>query len=220
MDRPRTSGIILDSYTLLHNRLMGLVQRLADDTDAMVQGKQQGDPGVWALGAIALADTAVEIAINHTVETAFPPHSMMPEHWPVHQFAFEHLGKTRPPLDRLKALTRMQRRSPNWNDEPWASVRDLHTVRNALMHYESRPVRSTDPTVTTFPNAEKLRPIAQRLGTLVLYEGGGTWLEVFLNLTVARWAYETADRATRLLNSKEWRWKVPIPPSDLAAGKE
>src|SRR6266571_1130037 len=203
MERPPTPGIIVNDYTLLHNRLLGLVRQLADSTDAEVQEGQRRDTGVWALGVIALADTAVEIAINYRVEKAFPPGSMMPDYWPVHQFAFERLGKTRPPLERLKALTRMRRETPNWDDEPWASVRDLHTVRNALMHYESGPVRSND--VMTFPNADRLQPIARRLGTLVRYESGGTWLEAFLNPKVARWAYDTADQAVRLLDSDEWQ---------------
>jgi hypothetical protein len=55
---------------------------------------------------------------------------------------------------------------------------------------------------------------------LTLYDTGGTWLDVFLNPKVAKWAYETADFATRLLNSKEWRGNVPIPPSDVVAGEE
>jgi hypothetical protein len=210
-------GIVGYTYTLLHNRLLALVRRLVADTEAAESGTLREDAGVCALGAIVLADAVVEIAMNHVIEKAFPPRSLRPDHWPVHQFAFERLARIRPPLERLKALTEMQRRSPKWDEEPWTSVRDLHAVRNAVMHYESGPVQSTDPKVNTFPRATELQPIARRLGTIARYESGGTWLDAFLNSTVAKWAEQTATATTRVLDSGEWRVYVATGPSDLTA---
>ena len=215
MEQP-PPGIVTYSYTLLHNRLLGLCDDLVGEVEASEQGNAQiHDPGARALGAIVLADTAIEIGINHLTEIAFPPRGMMPTHWPVFQFAFERLHRSLRPYERLKALAAMMRISQAWDEEPWLSLRDLHLIRNALQHYEAAPVRASDPGLKTFPNEERLRPIAQRLGTWSRYETGGTWLEAFLNALVARWAHNTAQEILHTIRADPWRRGIPFPPSDL-----
>ena len=214
---PLSPGIVSYSYTLLHNRLLGLCDDLVVEVEASERGNAQiRDAGARALGAIVLADAAIEIGINHLAETAFPPRGMMPAHWPVHQFAFERLHRSLRPYERLKAVAAMMRLSPAWKAEPWESLRDLHAIRNALQHYEAAPVKASDPGVKTFPNEERLRPVAERFDTWSRYEAGGTWLEVFLNALVARWAHSTAREVLHTIRTGPWARGIPFPPSDLA----
>ena len=214
MDAPPPPGVTAYTYTLLHNRLLGLCDDLAADVEAAERGEVRGaDPGARALGAIILAHAAIDAGVNHLAETAFPPRGMMPAHWPVHAFAFERLHWLNAGR-RLRVLATMLRVPPTWEAEPWvASLRDHRVVRNALQHNQGGPVRASDG-LATFP--DELRVVAKRLGTWARYESGGTWLEAFLNATVARWAHRTAREVLHAIRAEPWRRSVPIPPSDLA----
>ena len=202
------TGYIGYDYTLLHNRLLGLCRRLADEA-----GKDDSrDRGVAALGAIVLADVAAEAAINHLVEVTFPPVDLRkrpePQAW-LHRMAHAHVTQFRPPRQRLKALAELFGLSLSWEaDEPWRSLGDLHELRNALVHYPSTPVKSTSPSTETFPRRRHLEPIARRLGTFSKFEAGGTWLDVFLNEQCARWACDTANAVLKALDSPPWKGRA------------
>ena len=198
-------GITSYSFTLLHNRLIGLVHELADQASS----DSAKDTGVTALAVITLADAVIEMAINATIETTFLPQDIrkgQESHvaWR-HQTAHERLMTLRPPLDRLKKLAGLFALSVDWSaDEPWVSAKELHEVRNSLAHYRSGPVQSSNPKTETFPNRSRLEPIAKKLGTWRKLTDGGTWLEMFLDPTCAQWAYETADGVLRTLESSDW----------------
>jgi len=192
------------SYTLLHNRLMGPCERMVAESE---QAPRPGhDIGTFAFAAIVLADAAIEIAIHHKIETSLPrPEQTPSELVEVIRIARQAILKRLPPLNRLRELGRILNVQGSWETGPWSLVSDLHEVRNALAHYEAGPVISDHPEAITFPRRAQLEPIAKRLGTMARYHTNGVWLEVFLNPVCARWAYTTADKALRELDSKMWQ---------------
>jgi hypothetical protein len=196
-----TLPVVVHSYTLLHNRLYGLCRQLAQQCGGT--GPEAGDIGASALGVIVLADASVEIAIHHRIEKGLPPREIAPPLREVFRITRESLLKRRPPLDRLKELAKILNLTIRWDEEPWLSAGDLHAIRNALAHYESRPVYSTHPETETFPGRTRLLPIAQRIGTADK-RGPGVWLELFLNPTCAAWACDTADKVLKELDSSVW----------------
>jgi len=200
-----TPPVFVHSYSLLHNRLLGLCRQLAQSVEG---GPGIGDIGPTAHGAILVADACVEIAIHHRIETSLPPREIAPPLREVFRITRESLLKRRPPLRRMKELARILGLTIRWDEEPWRSASDLHDVRNALAHYESGPVSSTHPETDTFPRRDQLLPIANRIGTAAMVGAGGSWLELFLNPTCAAWACNTADRVLRELDSSTWNLHV------------
>jgi len=196
-----TLPVFVHSYTLLHNRLFGLCRQLVQQCGGT--GAESRDVGASALGVIVLADASVEIPIHHRIEKGLPPREIAPPLREIFRITRESLLKRRAPLDRLKELAKILNLTIAWDEEPWRSASDLHAIRNALAHYESRPVISNHPDTDTFPGRARLLPIAQRIGTADKLGAAG-WLELFLNQTCANWACDTADRVLRELDSSAW----------------
>lgn len=185
--------------------------------DLVERARQGGDTmGRYALGAILVADAAMEAETNFVIESAFPTRTLPRDRLPVHHFAFERLMALRPASRRLVAFAPMMHIRVDGGALPWRAMSELHKVRNALAHFDGGPVSSSDPETKVFPRVQELRPIAEALGTWTLYEQGGTWLDVFLNATVAQWAAETADAVHQVLNSPEWRRGIPFPPPEYS----
>lgn len=196
-----TPPVFVHSYTLLHNRLLGLCRELEERCG---RGSAGGDSGATALGAVVVADACIEIAIHHRIEKSLPPREIAPPIREVLRITRAALLKRRPPLARLQELGRILGLAVRWDEEPWRSATDLHDIRNALAHFESGPVASTHPEAETFPRRAQLEPIARRIGTLGDTQAVGSWLELFLNPKCAAWACDTADKALRELDSSSW----------------
>ena len=86
--------------------------------------------------------------------------------------------------------------------EPWRSMPELFDLRNALVHYDARPVH------TSFQGnlfeRPKLQALARRLALYSIFERGGTWLDVFLNRPCADWAVATTEAVLQALDSSPW----------------
>ena len=201
----------LFSYTLLHNRLMGYCHLLLKEYEAAGEQETLGvtaggrDPAMKALSVILHADTTVEIAINHRIETCLPSRVIASPLREVFRQVRTAMWRRHPPLERLAELGRILAVEPDWRKaEPWPSVGLLHALRNALAHYEAGPVASNHPEADIFPRRAQLEPLAQRIGTRDRLAHG--WLAAFLNPVCARWSYDTADAALKELGRRGGPW--------------
>jgi hypothetical protein len=194
-------------YTLLHNRLIGFCMRLEKECRAQVEPDSRG---LWisALGVIILADASLEIGIHHKIETSLPPREIADPLRSLFRFVRLSLWKRKPPLGKLEELARILGVSVDWKAEPWRSARDLHTLRNALAHFEADAMSSDHPDAELFPRRSQLEPIAQRIGTADRITNG--WLTAFLNPICATWAYNAADAALRELDERPGPWNVAL----------
>jgi hypothetical protein len=185
------------TYTLLHNRLMGLCHGLLRAYEAAPPTR---DGQMTALSVILLCDCSVEIAIHHRIEQSLPPREIAAPLRQVFRVVRAALLRQRPPVRRLEELGLILNVIVDWTAEPWRSVRDLHDLRNALAHYEASPLSSDHPDSDVFPRRRQLQPLAERLGTAEQITGADGWLGAFLNPVCARWAYDTADTALRQID--------------------
>lgn len=178
---------------------MGYCHGLVKQCTEAVADRQQSS--MAAMSVIILADAAVEIAINHRIETSLPSRVIAFPLRPVFRLVRRTLGRQKPPLKKLQELGQLLGVSVKLDLEPWQSVGQLHLVRNALTHYEAGPLASTHPEADVFPQRAQLEPIAVKLGTLDRTKGEDGWLGAFLNPSCAQWAFDTADRALREIDS-------------------
>jgi len=187
------------SYARLHGDLAYLARRLRDETPPLADPPNRE---ASALGAIILAAAAVETAINHSVERTFPPRGLAQDKLPIQHLARERVDTEKPPFKKLKLLAYAMRLTMDWESEPWRSLPELSRLRNALVHYDASPVRTSEKG-TLFEHKD-LKVLARRLDLWKLHERGATWLEGFLNRPCAEWAVSTSDAVLRSLDRSPW----------------
>jgi len=153
-----------------------------------------------ALGAIILSAAAVEAAVNHRVESVFYARSLT--QGGIYQLAHERVKRERPPYKKIKLLARAMGLSPAWDVDPWRYLPDLFELRNALVHYDARPVYTS--LEGNLLEREQLKALARRLSLFSIHDAGGTWLDVFLNRPRADWAVTTAEAVLKALDSPPW----------------
>jgi hypothetical protein len=176
-----------------------LARKLRDETPELVDPPNR-EP--TALGAVILAAAAVEAAVNHSVERTFPPRDFALAKLPIQHLARERVDRERPPFKKLKLLAFAMEVTVEWDAEPWRSLPELSQLRNALVHFDASPVRTSEK--GTLFEHKHLRELARRLDLWRLHERGATWLEVFLNRPCADWAVRSADAVLRSLDSPPW----------------
>lgn len=194
----------LYDYTLFQAPCLRLASDLLEQTPERGEEPEIQRP---VIGVILLSDAAVEAAANHTVETTFRPDPIL-EQVPGLLEEKQHLiADVTNPVKKLKQLADRAGYTFNRGSEPWKSVGDLRALRNALVHYNANPtVTSDEGRIFEDRNRERLEIRARNLGVWEIWEEqGGTWLEVFLNRPVGRWAYESAKEATSALRDPPWR---------------
>lgn len=186
------------TYTLFHSQFMFLAQRLQIETPPRGATPHTETS---ALGAIVMAAAAVEVAVNYIIERSLRPTEVIKDAQPIVWLAREHIEAAGPTNEKLKLLARARGITIDWEEEPWLSLSDLFALRNALMHYKSRPISTSSGPVF---DLKHLRPLAGRLKLWEIFESGGTWLEVFLNRDCADWAVQSAQSILGALHKPPW----------------
>lgn len=186
------------TYTLLHNHLIGMAREFRDHT---LPRDETPKMELSALGAVLLAATAVEASLNYAVERSFPPTDIIKDQQPVLWLAKDRIEVEGKINERLKLLAYARGIAIDWHNDPWLSLANLFQLRNALVHYKSRPVMTSTGAIFDF---EHLRPRASRLGIWEVHQRGGTWLDVFLNRDCAEWAVTTAEAILNAFDNEPW----------------
>lgn len=187
-------------YTLFHNHCLAYAGELLEGLPEREDGPRMQRP---AIGVIVLSAMALEAAANHTVERLFRPMLHVPKLAAL-KLARDRIAQETNPLQKLDLLAEaVWGEGLDTGEEPWQSAGDLYALRNSLVHYQSRPV-STSEEGTVFLEKARLRNRARALGLWSIFEEGGTWLDVFLNRPCAQWAVGTGNDAVDALRQPPW----------------
>jgi hypothetical protein len=152
---------------------------------------------------IILSATAVDAAVNHTIERLFRPAELTRVHAPVLWLARQHVAKAKPIRKRLDLLALARGTSINWNIDPWLSLPELFHLRNSLVHFNAEAVVTSDGGPVF--RDQRLVGLAKRLGLWPIFEAGGTWLDVFLNKEGACWTFGAANDCLDALDAGPWK---------------
>lgn len=187
-------------YTRLHGYL------LAEASHAVGRAEPRTDVPKLdraALTAIVLSAAAVEAAVNHCIAKAFPPVDAMRDRNPTMWLAWTAVDNAGSPKKKLARLALFLECTFDAGAEPWMSAGDLARLRNRLVHYDARPVITSE--VGAVPPSKDLRSLAERLRLIDVHaKHGGTWLDVFVNRDGAQWALDTAKAVADTLDAAPW----------------
>lgn len=188
-------------YTNLHVHLLSEAAEALERTARRTDTPRMERP---ALTAIVMSAAAIEAAVSHCVAVNFPPPDLLKERNPKLWLAWRSIDSQRWPKGKLQSLAVYLSVDFDAGKEPWLSAWQLGTLRNKLVHYEARPVITSDEGAVG--PSDDLRPLAERLSLIGIHrDHGGTWLDVFLNHDCAEWAVRTGDSVMRALDMAPWR---------------